>query len=115
MRVLKAFSAINVTKWYYWINKTYLEYTISSNELFFKDPRNIELIKLTDYSHIGEFLMFHNILKGLRIFLVIACTCYFFAMFFKIILVGEEDFLGHITLSFCDNAGGYFEACNESW
>jgi hypothetical protein len=36
-------------------------------------------------------------------------------MFFKIIVVGEEDFEGHVTLSFCDNAGGFFVACYDGW
>ena len=79
------------------------------------DPTNDEEVKLKDYSRTTEFLLFHQLLKGGRLFFVISCTCYFFAMFFKIIVVAEEDFEGHITLSFCDNAGGYFAACYDSW
>lgn len=88
---------------------------MENNKELFMDPINDEVIKNTDYSKMGEFLLFHNCLKGLRLFWVISCCCYFFAMFFKIIVVGEEDFEGHITLSFCDSAGGFFVACNDGW
>ena len=68
-----------------------------------------------DYTKIGDFLYFYNIMKGLRQFMVIGATCYFFALFFKIIVVGEEDFIGHIVLSYCDEAGGYYNACYSGW
>lgn len=115
MRILQAFEGINVTNWFNFIKEYYISDCLNKNQELFQDPSNDEIVKDRDYSRIGEFLLFHNVLKGLRIFLVITCTCYFFAMFFKIIVVGEEDFEGHITLSFCDNAGGYFVACFDGW
>jgi hypothetical protein len=46
---------------------------------------------------------------------VILVTCYFFAVIFKIIISGEEDFIGHYVLTFCDSAGGYYAACFGGW
>lgn len=115
MRVLRGFADINVTTWYEWCKHHYISNLIESNKEFFNHSHNDEEIRLTDHSRNTEFLLFHQVLKGGRLFFVISCTCYFFAMFFKIIVVGEEDFEGHITLSFCDNAGGYFAACHDSW
>ena len=47
--------------------------------------------------------------------MIIFAVCYFFALFFKIIVVGEEDFIGHITLTECGETGGYFNACYNVW
>ena len=72
-------------------------------------------IKLIDYNKISEFLYMGYVLKTMRMFMVIVALSYFSAMIFKIIIEIEEDFLGHITLTYCDNAGGYFKACNDLW
>ena len=74
-----------------------------------------EEIKLIDYNKISEFLYLGYILKTLRMFMVIVALSYFSAMIFKIIIEIEEDFYGHIVMTACDDAGGYFKACYDLW
>lgn len=46
---------------------------------------------------------------------VIISLSYFSAMIFKIIIEIEEDLYGHIVMTECDNAGGFFKACYDLW
>lgn len=48
-------------------------------------------------------------------FLVIVALSYFSAMIFKIIIEIEEDLWGHIVMTECDDAGGYFKSCYDLW
>ena len=56
-----------------------------------------------------------NCMRALRLFFVIASVMYFFALFFKIVLEAEEDFEGHIVLTDCGQAIGFYPACFGSW
>ena len=60
-------------------------------------------------------MLLFNHMKAIRLVFVIASVMYFFAMFFKIILEGEEDFEGHRVLTVCGQADGYFSACFNGW
>lgn len=38
-----------------------------------------------------------------------------FGMFFRIIIMAEADAYGHIVLTKCNSAGGYFPGCFNTW
>ena len=40
---------------------------------------------------------------------------YFFGMFLRITIEAELDFIGHVVLTECEESGGYFAACFETW
>jgi hypothetical protein len=54
-------------------------------------------------------------MKSSKLFFIIIIISYFFGMFFRILIEAELDFYGHIVLTHCDKAGGYFEACFNMW
>ena len=51
----------------------------------------------------------------MRLFFIIFVLSYSFGMLFRIIEESEADTLGHIVLTKCDEAGGYFNACYSMW
>ena len=75
----------------------------------------MEEMKNRDYNYISEFLYIGFTFKTLRMFMVIISLAYFSAMFFKIVIEIEEDWFGHIVMTECDDAGGYFKACYDLW
>lgn len=74
-----------------------------------------EEIKSRDFNKISEFLFLGYSFKTLRMFLVIVALSYFSAMIFKIIIEIEEDLWGHVVMTECDDAGGYFKSCYDLW
>jgi len=74
-----------------------------------------EEVKSRDYNKISEFLFLGYSFKTLRMFLVIVSLSYFSAMIFKIIIEIEEDLWGHVVMTECDDAGGYFKSCYSLW
>ena len=59
--------------------------------------------------------MFYYVLKSARLFFIILCVSYFFGMMFRILNEAEEDIMGHVVLTYCDQAGGYFVSCEGTW
>lgn len=97
-----------------WLKGIYNDYTMDHIALVTAHSTQEE-IKSRDYNKIGNFLYIQFTLKIFRMFLIIVSISYFSAMLFKIVLEVEEDMYGHITLTYCDDAVGWFKGCYELW
>ena len=114
MRVFKAFKYMNVSKLMHYLQETYIRY-VQANIATWTEGMTYEEVKCIDYNKIFEFLFLGYCLKTLRMFMVIVSLSYFSAMIFKIIIEVEEDLFGHIAMTECDDAGGFFKACYNLW